>query len=268
MKLLFVDLDDTLLNSDKSISKENLDAIDELLRAGHGFVINTGRPLLSAQKVADEYGFRKEGCYISAFNGSSIVKAKDYELIYSAGVNAEYGRLIFDKAISEGIHVHTYAKDCVVAQKETEMLKTYCDWVNVPYKIVPDAVGYVDGLLPKIICADLTDHEMLENFRKKMAPLVEGKMYNIFSNPRLLEFGSLEASKGLAIEKLAKLLGVKIEDTVGAGDEENDIEMIKTAGTGVAMVNGINAVKEVADYITVNDNNNAGIAEVIHKFIL
>lgn len=268
MKLLFVDLDETLLNTDKSISKENLDAIERMRAAGHGFVINTGRPLLSAMKIAKRYGFDKEGCFISAFNGSQIIKADTQETLFKTGVKKEYARHIFDEAKKFNIHTHTYTDQFVVSEEKTDMLLKYCRDVDMEYKVVDDAVMFVEGELPKIICADLADRDKLEDFKKYIAPYVDGLMYNLFSNPRLLEFGSLKASKGIAIEILADELGVDMADTYGVGDEENDIEMIKSAGNGFAMINGRDSVKAVADFITQKDNNHGAIAWVIDNYIL
>ncbi len=59
-----------------------------------------------------------------------------------------------------------------------------------------------------------------------------------------------------------------MKNSIAAGDEENDISMIEAAAIGVCMANGNPAVKKLADYVTQNDNNHDGIAEVIQKFIL
>ncbi|MBO6107243.1 MAG: HAD hydrolase family protein, partial [Stomatobaculum sp.] len=59
-----------------------------------------------------------------------------------------------------------------------------------------------------------------------------------------------------------------VEDTIGVGDEANDLTMVEAAGLGVCMANGIPEVKADADYITERDNNHDGVAEVIEKFVL
>ena len=67
---------------------------------------------------------------------------------------------------------------------------------------------------------------------------------------------------------MCKILGTPLENTVAAGDEANDVSMIQTAGTGVAMGNAVQAAKDAADYVTQRDNNHDGIAEVIERFLL
>lgn len=268
MKLLFTDLDETLLNTDKSISKQNLEAIDRMTSEGHRFIINTGRATASALKIARKYNLCKKGYYISAYNGGQIIEADTLKSVYSVGISEDIARLIFKEATKFGVHVQTYSDELVISEHENAMLIQYCKDVDLEYKIVDDAVGYVKGTIPKVICADLDNHKLLEDFKAYMAPKVDGVLYHLFSNPRLLEFGNLNSSKGEAIEILAGILGVDIRDTIGVGDEENDIDMIKHAGIGVAMINGKDTVKAVADVITENDNNHGAIAEVIEKYIL
>ena len=83
-----------------------------------------------------------------------------------------------------------------------------------------------------------------------------------------MEYIKKGTGKGDGVRKLASLLDIDISDVVCVGDERNDISMIEVAGIGVAMANAREELKAVADYVTVNDNNHGGIAEVIDKFIL
>ena len=72
-----------------------------------------------------------------------------------------------------------------------------------------------------------------------------------------------EAGKGSAVIRLSEYLNIPIENTIAAGDEQNDISMIEEAGLGIAMINAGDIVKKSADVITVYDNNNDGLAEFI-----
>ena len=75
-------------------------------------------------------------------------------------------------------------------------------------------------------------------------------------------------NKGAAVTALCRQLGIDIRDSVAAGDENNDVSMIRAAGVGAAMANAVAAAKAAADYVTERDNNHDGIAEVIRKFFL
>ena len=83
-----------------------------------------------------------------------------------------------------------------------------------------------------------------------------------------MEYLPLGASKGSAVRTLCEMLGVDIKNAYAAGDERNDISMIEAAGVGIAMKNAVNEAKAVADYITENDNDHDGIAEIIDRLIL
>ena len=83
-----------------------------------------------------------------------------------------------------------------------------------------------------------------------------------------MEYIKKGTGKGDGVVKLAEHLDIPVENIVTVGDERNDISMVQVAGVGVAMANAREELKAVADYVTENDNNNAGVAEVIYKFFL
>ena len=83
-----------------------------------------------------------------------------------------------------------------------------------------------------------------------------------------MEYIKKGTGKGDGVKKLASILGIDISDIICVGDERNDISMVTVAGVGVAMANARPELKAVADYVTENDNNHDGIAEVIRKFVL
>ena len=89
-----------------------------------------------------------------------------------------------------------------------------------------------------------------------------------FSCARYLEFYNRQTGKGNALRHLCSAVHVHIKNTVAAGDEENDISMLKAAAVGVCMANGTPALKEIASYITEHDNDHDGIAEIIERFDL
>lgn len=268
MKLLFSDLDETLLSSDKTISQGNLKAIREMTSAGHGFVLCTGRPLYSAVVLAKQYGFVGKGYYIVSYNGGQIVDMSDNRELYHEGISKDVVKFLFEKAHEWDLNVQTYNDDCILVDEDSEYIKWYSDRIRMPYKVTGNVLTALKADPLKCIVAHMTDHEKLEKFRAEVGSMISDVTSNIFSNPVLLEFGSLKASKGIAVEKLAGILGVAIEDTIACGDEENDISMILAAGTGVGMVNAVPSVLEICDVVTKNDNNHDAIAEIINKYVI
>ena len=96
-----------------------------------------------------------------------------------------------------------------------------------------------------------------------------GKRAVIFtSKPFFLEVMPPDCGKGEAVSYLAKELGIKIEQTMGFGDSMNDESLIKMAGHGVAMCNGLEEIKKIARYVTEKDNNHDGVGDFLRKHVL
>lgn len=267
-KILFTDLDGTLLDSKKNISPEDLEAIKQLTASGHKFVISTGRPIQSAVKIAQKYGWFGEGYYISSYNGGLIYDCSTQEAIIRRPIPLPYVRYILDEAYKAGIHAHTYDDINVVSEHDTPELAQYTKTIMVPGIIVKNATEYLKEEPIKVIVISHKSHEVLDKFRDHMAPWCEGKLTTVFSSPILLEFENPLATKGFSVKFMCEHFGIPIEDSIAIGDEENDISMIKAAGIGIAMKNGTEKTKAAADHITENDNDHSGLSEIIYKFIL
>ena len=284
MKILFTDLDGTLLDDNKDISAEDLSAIRKMIETGHKFVMTTGRPLTSVKKLAERYNFLEAGFYLVSFNGGLIYDCGAKKPILTRRISVDDVKFIMDAAFRSGMHAHTYAGDLVVSEHETEQLKTYCRLMQMDYVVVDDIREYFAGktgcdkaptapinvvVKPPIKVNIITPfgHSSLESFRAEMRKTTAGKLFDVFSKPEMLEFSHLQSNKGDALRFMAEFYGVPMGDTIAVGDEENDCPMIEAAGIGVAMANASQVVKDAADYVTERDNNHSGIAEVIEKFV-
>lgn len=267
-KILFTDLDGTLLTSDKKISGEDLCSIRAMINAGHKFVVATGRPLYSALKLCREYDFLHPGFYIVASNGGIIYDCTSEKILHKCTVPINLVSALFERAHAAGIHIQTYSDDHVIAMRETEEIKYYSSRIKMPYKIVNDISSDLLCEPPKVIIISLKDRTRLENFRDSVCDITAGQLNTVFSSQELLEFLPPSSTKGNALYKLCELFDIPISNSIACGDEENDISMIDAAGIGVVMGNGTDNTKSHADYITLRSNDENGISEVINKFIL
>ena len=274
MKILFTDLDGTLLDDNKDISAEDMSAIRRMIAAGHKFVMTTGRPLTSVKKLAGRYGFLEAGFYLVSFNGGLIYDCESQEAILTRYIPVEEVKAIMDAAHACGMHAHTYSGDLVVSEYETEQLKTYCHLMQMDYVVVKDIREYYGQFINVVIKPPIKvniitpfDHSSLESFRAEMRKTTAGKLFDVFSKPEMLEFSHMKSNKGDAVRFMADFYKVPMADTIAVGDEENDCPMIEAAGVGVAMANASPVVRNVADYVTERDNNHSGITEVIEKFV-
>lgn len=281
MKLLFTDLDGTLLDDAKNISDADMAAIHAMIDAGHKFVMTTGRPLTSVKRIAEKYGFLKQGYFLVSFNGGLIYDCGTGTPILTRRIAVDQVKFIMDEAHKRGMHAHTYAGDLVVSEYETEQLRTYCRLMQMDYVVVDDIRTYygerrnVNGPINVVVKPPIKvnvitpfEHSSLVDFRADMRTVTADKLFDVFSKPEMLEFSHMLSNKGAAVRYMADFYHEPIENTIAVGDEENDCPMIEAAGVGVAMANASDAAKAVADYVTVRDNNHSGIAEVIEKFVM
>ena len=275
MKLLFTDMDGTLLTDDKTILDVDMKAIEEMHACGHKLVLCTGRPLTSAKRLAQKYGFDKPGYFLVSFNGGLIYDYATEQSILTRYIPVESVKFIMDEAHRHGFHAHTYSGDLVVSEYETEQLKTYCRLMQMDYVIVEDIREYYGEFINVVVKPPIKvnvitpfGHETLLDFRAEMRKTTAGKLFDVFSKPEMLEFSHMKSNKGDAVRFMAEYYKVPLFDTVAVGDEENDCPMIEAAGVGVAMANASSVAKSVADYVTTLDNNHGGIAEIIKKFVI
>ncbi len=262
-KIFFFDLDGTLLNKEKKITLKTLDALKTFTDAGNYFAINTGRAIDSARMVYEGLKLDFKGSFLCGSNGTEIYSVDEKKYVFRTGVRRELVPRILDLAEEYGIHCHTYNEDHIVSRHDNECMKYYRRVIKTPLLITADVLKDVTIPPSKMIAIELHDHEKQERFRKALQEMVGDELTLLYSNPYYLEIFPSDAGKGSAVKRLADILDVDIANTYAAGDEQNDISMIEAAGTGIAMINGTDIVKESADVVTKLDNDHDGLAEFI-----
>ena len=262
-KIFFFDLDGTLLDSEKKITPNTLDALKRFTDSGHYFCINTGRAIDSAKAVYDGLGLDFRGSYLCGSNGTEIYSVDEQKYVYKTGVPLELVDRILDLAEEYDMHCHTYNEDHIVSRHDNECMAYYRRVIKTPLIVTDDVLSYLNEPPSKMIAIELHDRDKQERFRAALQKMVGDKLTLLYSNPNYMEIFPSEAGKGSAVKRLAGILGVDIKNTYAAGDEQNDISMIEAAGCGIAMINGTDLVKAAADVVTKEDNNNDGLAEFI-----
>lgn len=266
-RILFTDLDGTLLSDDGKISEQNRKAI-EMTLAKRGYVAaSTGRPLESGRAVAKELGLTEKGCYLIAFNGSVLYDCFEQKIVYEKTIPAADVKKLFKKAEEAGIYIQTYDKTDILAKEHTKELDYYAKRTGMDYKILPDLAEMLWEDPYKALLIHLESRKKLEDFQKENNAWTKEKLNSFFSCSEYLEYCPVGVDKGSAILRLCDILHIPAAQAVAVGDEWNDISMIKAAGTGAAVKNAVPAAKEAADYVTENDNNHDAVAEVIEKFM-
>lgn len=263
-KLLVSDLDDTLVSRDKIITEKTEKAVIDAQKRGVKVALASGRQPYGVLKPAEKLKIREYGGYMICFNGGKIIDSRG-KCVYSCHLGNEYFRPVYEIMSRYDINVLVHNDNEIYGD----------DRINDYSYIEPDALGLSLNVKKDIISAvDWNIHKVLgagaplelmkaEKDLKKQF----GDVLDIYlSAPWFLEVMPKGADKGTGLEKAAQLLGISVSDTVACGDSFNDIPMIKKAGLGVAMKNAEDMLKKDADYITENDCDHDGIAEVIEKF--
>lgn len=267
-KLLFLDLDGTLLDDSKQISQGNQDALKRILDCGHGVVIATGRPLPSAMKQAELLGLDQPGCYLIAYNGAVIYDWGTQQEIFSKSISFEDTVKIFDMVNKAGVHIQTYDdRDILVeAQCRDALLDRYSQSTQMTYRVIGNVRTDLEKAPMKCLAIDWENPAKLRKIQARIQEEWSDRLDAYFSCDAYLEIVPAGIHKGEAVRMLCEVLHVPIAHTMAVGDAANDIPMLEAAGIGVAMCNGTDEVKAVADDVTTRNNNQDGVAQVIERY--
>ncbi|MBR4544447.1 MAG: HAD family phosphatase [Oscillibacter sp.] len=268
-KILFLDLDGTLLNDRKELTDGNRQAISDAIGRGHRVVIASGRPLKSVRAQAARFGLDAPGCYAIAYNGAVVYDFTQQRQIFRRSMEPDDLYTVFDEARRRGIYIQTYDREDVVIEpgSSTEYAERYCARIQLEYRVIADVRKDLSEMPVKALSIDFDGQEKTDAFRRWILSEMPGRLDSYFSDKHFLEIVPAGVNKGQGILKLCELLGVPPERSVAAGDEANDMDMIRTAGVGAAMSNAIPELKAAADYVTRRDNNHDGVAEIIARFL-
>ena len=265
-KILFTDLDGTLLTGDKKISPSMQLLLSRLVRSGNRLVLTSGRALPSILQVAQKASLLVPDTVIIAANGNEIYDCDSQSFLLRKSVPTDAAQDIIDIARSFGIYIQSYDDRGIVSPKEGAELSRYAARTGMSYVISDDILKTVGHPPCKLLAIALDGHAKLEQLRDAVLARHSDIVSAIFSNPEYLEIFDKTAGKGNAVRFVCDHFGIPLSESVAAGDAENDISMLEASGCAVAMANADPAVKACADYITQKDNDHDGLSEAIIKY--
>ncbi len=263
-KVLFFDLDGTLLNDEKNISPRTRKALETCVAHGNIFAISSGRAYSSIVKIVERLGLEDCSPIISAYNGSQIYDWKTKKMLHSAKLSTDIIAIVRDIAKEMGVHLQSYSETTVLSETVNKHVTFYSEYVKMNYEILPDIAA--EGLDSyKLLAIDLDNHSLLEAFQQRIEEKCRGQIQCFFSNNWFLEILPYGTTKGTALEFICKQEGIDIAYSYAFADAENDLAMLHAAHYPVALSNAIPAAKEAADFITFTDNNHEGLAPFLEK---
>lgn len=257
-KIFFSDLDGTLLNDKKEITEKTYAAVINWMDKGNYLALSSGRPLDSIREVINIHNLMHDNLYAIGFNGALIFHPKTGKKLTSKTLSVEEMETIANIAKKHDIYCHAYDDTSILAPYAGEELAFYQRTVHLPHKVIDN---FPKGIEPsnKIICICLNGGDRLDKLATDLEAALPSAITCVKSNDNYLEVFSSSSGKGSAVTELCDILNIPIQNSYAAGDEQNDISMLQAAGTGIAMCNGRDVVKEAADVITEKDNNNDGL---------
>lgn len=269
-KILFLDLDGTLFNDAKEVTPDNRAALERARAAGCRIAISTGRALPGAMGLVRELGLTGEGCYVSASNGGVLYDCAAGRVLARRFLAVEDAETLLAYARQHGLHAQTYDRDGVVVKYpfDEPLVREYCRINAMPWRVAEDLAADLDEPPVKVLLVGHGDRAALEEAKLWMAAHMPGRVESFYSSPIFLDIMPAGVNKGCGVRELCRRLDIPVELSVAAGDEANDIPMLRAAGVGAAMANAAAEVKAAADYVTTRDNNHSGVAEIVEKFCL
>lgn len=262
-KLMAVDMDGTLLTSEKTISPKTVETIEKAYEAGKVVTISTGRPVQGLSKYEEVI---IPDVPVITYNGAMIIKFHSKEVLFHQCVDGASAKEVIEKGNEIGTTVVVWSDNKLYANKINERVDQYKLLSGLEPILIEDIDAVVKQGITKMLWLD--DAKKHIGYQKWLdETLINRKVVYCTSQPTFLEFMGEGVSKAVALQRLGEMLGATREESIAVGDGFNDLEMIEYAGLGVAMENAPKAVKEKADYIT-DTNDNDGVAKAIEKFML
>lgn len=263
IKMLVLDIDGTIFRKDYTASEKVKRTLKNLVDEGIKVVLATGRMYTATKFIAQELGLNTP---VVSYQGGLIRNfLNNDEILYEKTMDTTLSRIIINELKKKNIYFNLYIDDVLMVEKDSQIIKDYVDARNIEYKIIGNCEDYDLTGLNKILAID-PDTKLIESLQKEMAEKYGEKLYIIRSTPIFCEFSHAEATKGNAIRHLANMWGIKKEEIMACGDQDNDIEMFLAAGVKVAMGNATDSLKEIADYVTETVDND-GVVCAVAKFI-
>jgi len=261
-KLIAIDIDDTLITDDKRITPGTIDVIRRATKQGVHVTLATGRMYASAQAVAKQLELNVP---LITYQGSLVKTALDETVLYERHVPADVAEALFAYCDRHDLHIQAYHNDILFAKKINQKLLDYCAISKVSYTIEPNLRKLAALPQNKIIIID--DPARLDALKPMFEQWFGDIVHITKSKPNFLEFIHPEGTKGHALRVLAERFGCPMESVMAIGDSWNDVDMLQAAGFGVAMGNAVQPLKDVADYVTLS-NNEEGVKHVFETFVL
>lgn len=267
-KLLVLDVDGTLLNSNREMSERTIKTLKKVQQNGVRIALATGRPTYGVLPYAKAIDLDFNDGYIISYNGAKVLEASTGKILFERTIDPKMVPYLEKQAERGGCVLAFYENDEVVAtDTSNHHIVDEAQMNNMALRQVDSISDAMEGLKddtklwPTEVILVNDDEQMLTGLEEYLQRHLNGVMDTIHSNPYYLEIVGYQVGKSHAMSALVQKLGISMKEVLAFGDGRADINMLQMAGTGIAMGNAPEEVKRCADYITLsNDEDGAAIA--------
>ncbi|MDD2675319.1 MAG: Cof-type HAD-IIB family hydrolase [Flavobacterium sp.] len=261
-KMLVLDMDDTLLNDDHTISNENKVMLAKARELGVHIVLASGRPTPAMIAYAKE--LQLDNSYMISYNGAVITDLKEDKVIFEQTLTQGQIHELYDYSLKSKTHIITYVGGKIVSETDSEYIEIEKNITGLEHnKVVSFKEEVQSSAVKCILLEEPTYLKEVEKDLKAAMPHLSVSM----SKPFFLEVAQNGIDKGASIKFLAERLNILQSEIIAVGNAGNDLTMIEYAGLGVWVDNVDPELRDKGDVI-VASNNNHGVAEVVRRFIL
>lgn len=266
-KLLVLDVDGTLLNSEKEISRQTLATLLKVQQMGVRIVLASGRSTFGLRHLIEKLELKNNNGYLLSYNGAQVIDVKNDKVLFEKRIDPAMIPYLEKKAKKNGFGIFTYHKDLIITtHPENQHIRNEAILNGMEILAVDNLSAAVDFSPCK--CVLVSDHEkelisLKDHWRKRLAGVLD--VYR--SEPFFLEVVPEFIDKGNTLGVLIEMLGVKAEEVIAIGDGRRDFSMIQMAGLGIAMGNAQDSIIACADYVT-ESNDKDGVALAVQKHII
>lgn len=265
-KVLALDLDGTLTNSQKQITPHTRDTLIKAQQQGVQVVLASGRPPYGIKPIADQLELQKYGGYILAFNGGAVIDCATGETIMQRTLDMSLYPYLYSKGNTQDFNILSYlGEDIACEDIDDEYVRYEARLNGMGLRKVDNFLQAIDFPEPKFLIVGQPDKLAL--LEKELAAHLQGVMNVYRSEPFFLELLPLGIDKADCLDAFLKRIGRTREELMVCGDGYNDRSMIRYAGMGVAMSNAQKEVLDAADHVTLS-NDEDGVAVAVERLIL
>jgi Cof subfamily protein (haloacid dehalogenase superfamily) len=262
ISLVLADVDGTLVNEEKILTKRAQSAVEQLRRTGIRFAVTSGRPPLGMAMLFDPLALDTP---IAGFNGGLFVK-RDLTILEQKTLPADVAAQAIDLIRKHGLDAWVYrGNDWLITKADAPHVAREAWTVKFEPKIVADIGKELDHVAKIVGVSD--DHEKVQRCETDAVAAFGQRATAARSQPYYLDITNKDANKGAVVDYLSSHMEVPVEEIATIGDQPNDVLMFKRSGLSIAMGNASDDVKKQAD-VTTDSYNDEGFAKAMERFIL